>query len=76
MQQGNETMEGGKKRESEREIQPQLYPLGLVAMATEAFSAERGTNIRKSVRDTHRDREREITWRMRDAAMMRVNADK
>lgn len=37
--------------ESEKEIQPQLFPLGLVAIATEAFSAERETDIRKSERD-------------------------
>lgn len=36
-----ETKEG---KESEETIQPQLFPLGLVVMATEAFSAERGTN--------------------------------
>ena len=55
LQQGMQT----KGKESEKEIQPQLFPLGLVAMATKAFSAERGTNIRKSERYTHRERERD-----------------
>lgn len=31
----------------------------MVAMATDAFSAERGTNIKKTERDTQRDREKE-----------------
>lgn len=38
-------------------------------MATEAFSAERGTNISKSEKDT--ETEREITWRHKC-----VNVDK
>lgn len=42
-------------KEGMREIQPQLFPLGLVVMATEAFSSERGTN--KEWRDTGRWRE-------------------
>lgn len=46
-------------KESEKEIQPQLFPLGLVAMATEAFSAECQTNIKKSERDAHREAERD-----------------
>lgn len=48
-----ETKEG---KESEETIQPQLFPLGSVVMATEAFSAERGTNKEKT------ERKREVMW--------------
>lgn len=52
----NASDKGGK--ESKEEIQPQLFPLGLVVMATEAFSYERGTT-RKRERDGQTEGEKE-----------------
>lgn len=47
---------------SEKEMQPQLFPLGLVAMATEAFSARTWDKHKEELergRDAQRNRERE-----------------